>query len=183
MPMDKSNVGHADPVKIPAGQSQEWHFHPNLLISMSSVFDVPPKSAWTIGWLLGTWTKLTPPVSHLLFALICTVFLLPSMETMQQFSWRWVLQVFAINFGAVVLLAGLLHWYLHIYTGQAMQLKFDIRSMEKHSRFTFGNQVWGNMFWSLVSGAPIWAVWLVIYFYAASKSWVPILESVSKSTV
>lgn len=170
-------------IESPAGQSREWNFHPDLPISMSPVFDVPPKPAKAVGWLLGTWTKLTSPVSHLFFAIVCTVFFLPSMQTMQQLSWQWVLQLFVINFSAVVILAGVLHWYLHIYAGQAMRFKFDVRPMEKNSRFTFGNQVWDNMFWSLASGVPIWTAWLAVYFYVAANGWVPTLDSISAAPI
>ena len=75
-------MAHEREVEIPAGQSREWNFHPDLPISMSPVFDVPPKPAKAIGWLLGTWIKLTPPVNHLLFAIVCTSLFLPSMQTM-----------------------------------------------------------------------------------------------------
>ena len=39
-------------------------------------------------------------------------------------------QLFAINFGEFALLSGLLHWYLHIHTGQVIQLKSDTRGLK-----------------------------------------------------
>lgn len=148
---------------------------------MSPVFDVPPKPSAALAWLFGTWFKLTPPVSHLLFALVATFVLLPSMASMQHFAWQWALQIFAINFGAVLILAGALHSYLYIFAGQGAQLKFDRRSMEKNSRFTFGDQVWDNMFWTLGSGVPVWTAWVIVYFYVASNGWVPTLDSFDAS--
>jgi len=53
---------------------------------------------------------------------------------------------------------------------------------EKHSRFTFGDQVLDNMFWSLASSVPIWIAWLT-YFYIAFNGWVSTLESVSTTPV
>jgi len=118
------------PEKEPAGQSKVWNYHPELPIAMSPVFDMPPKpkAMWT--WLSRTWLKLTPPVNHLLWALVVYTFLLPSVDTMQSLSAAWMLQIFAINFGALLMLAGVLHWYLYGIAGQKMQLKFDVRPME-----------------------------------------------------
>ncbi len=105
-------------VDEPAGKSREWNFHPNLPISMSPVFDFPPKYKASTDWLLGTWLKLTPPISHLLFAVVCYNLFLPSTVEMQQVAWPWLLQVSLINFGSVVLLAGVLHAYLYIFSFQ-----------------------------------------------------------------
>lgn len=165
----------------PAGQNQEWNYHPALPITMSPVFDVPPKPKAALNWLFGTWLKLTPPVSHLLFAIVAYTFFWPSMAMMQTFSWSWATQIFVINFGATVLLASVLHSYLYVFSGQAMRLKFDVRPMEKSARFTFGHQTWDNVFWTLCSGVPIWSAWMVLYFYVAANGWVPMMQSFNAS--
>lgn len=167
----------------PAEKSRYWNFHPNLPIGMSPVFDMPPKPKAALNWLLGTWTKLTPPVNHLVWAILTVAFLLPSMATMQSWTWGWVAQIYAINFGAVAILATALHLYLYVYAGQQMRLKFDVRMMEKSPRFTFGNQVWDNVFWSLASSVTCWTFWVVLYFYAAANGWVPTLDSFGTSPV
>lgn len=178
-----SRTDDATPTHEPAGKSREWNFHPALPISMSPVFDLPPKPKAALRWLLGTWTKLTPPVSHLTCAVVAFFLFWPSMDTMTTLTWGWPLQVFAINFGAAVILAGALHYYLFILRAQDMQLKFDARPMEKSRRFTFGNQVWDNMFWSLASGVPIWSAWMILYFWVAANGWVWSLDSFGASLV
>lgn len=167
----------------PAGKSKDWNFHPALPISMSPVFDLPPKPKAAFAWLVGTWLKLTPPVSHLFFALLTTLFLLPSMATMQQLRWSWVLAILAINFAAVLIVAGTLHTYLYIIAGQEMRLKFDVRPMAKSKLFTFGNQVWDNMFWTLASGVPIWSAWVVLYFCLAANDHIPTIGSFQESPI
>ena len=173
----------SEPQIEPAGKSREWNFHPALPISMSPVFDIPPKPKAALAWLLGTWLKLTPPVSHLTFALVAYLFLWPAMADMQQLSGAWMVQIFAINLGAVLILAGAMHCYLHVFAGQEMRLKFDARPMEKSGRFTFGNQVWDNMFWTLASGVPIWTAWMILYFWIAANGWVPTLDTIGASPV
>lgn len=168
---------------IPPGTSREWNFHPQLPIEMSPVFDTPPKPKAALAWLLGTWTKLTPPVNHLAFALVAYFFLWPSLATMQTYSADWIIQVFAINFASATILATALHVYLYVFAGQKMRLKFDVRPMEKSSRFTFGNQTWDNVFWALASGVPIWTGWMVLYFYLAANGWLPTLDSFSTAPI
>ncbi len=168
-----------DARRVPAGKSRVWNYHPALPISMSPVFDLPPKPRAALSWLLGTWLRLTPPVSHMFFAVMAYAFLWPAMPAMQEFSWGWIAQICAINFGATVLLASALHLYLFVYSQQDMRLKFDIRPMEKSPRFTFSNQTWDNIFWTLVSGVPIWSAWMVLYFWVGANGWVPTMGSIS----
>lgn len=57
-----------------------------------------------------------------------------------------MLRIAAINFGFAIALGTALHTWLYVFAGQQMQLRFDVRLMEKSSRFTFGNQVWDSVF-------------------------------------
>jgi len=166
-----------DGAEIPAGTSPEWNFHPKLPIALSPVFDLPPKPKASLVWLLRTWTKLSPPVSHMVFALIAFWFFWPSQTEMRTLTPDWMLTIFSVNLGAALILGTALHLYLYTFSGQQMRLKFDLRPMEKSARFTFGNQVWDNLFWSLVWGVPIWSAWMVLYFYVAANGWVPTLDS------
>ena len=167
----------------PSGQSREWNYHPTLPIVLAPFFDLPPRPKATIKWLINTWFKVTPPVNHLICALIVYAFFWPTLASMQELKWGWMVQIFIINFSAVLLLAGTLHAYLYIYAGQKTRLKFDIRPMEKSIRFKFNNQVWDNVFWSLVSGVPIWSAWTILYFYVAANDWVPVVKSFNESPV
>ncbi|GAA6206756.1 sterol desaturase family protein [Cognatishimia sp. WU-CL00825] len=168
---------------VPAGRSKEWNYHPKLPIAMSPVFDIPPKPKATIAWLFGTWLKLSPPVNHLVFALLAVAFLLPSSSDMQSLDASWMLQIAAIFFGTVIFLGSALHVYLYVFASQKMRLKFDVRPMEKSSRFTFGDQVWDNVFWSLTSGVVALTAWNIFYFFFAANGWAPTLSSISASPV
>jgi len=167
----------------PSGKSIGWNFHPKLPITMSPVFDLPPRPKAALAWLLGTWTKPTPPVSHMTFALVAYLFFWPATSQMQELGLSWPLRIYLINLAATLLLGSALHGYLYKWSGQNMRLKFDARPMQKGTRFTFGDQVWDNLFWSLVWAVPVWSMWMIAYFYVASNGWVPQLESVSSSPV
>ena len=177
---------HADEVEdieIPAGSSRVWNYHPKLPIDMSPVFDLPPKPKAALIWLLRTWTKLSPPVSHMIFAIIAFLFLWPSMAEMSTLAPNWVLSIYSINLCAVLILGTALHLYLYTFSGQQMRLKFDLRPMEKSARFTFGDQVWDNLFWSLIWGIPVWSAWMVLYFYAAANGWILALDSFGSAPI
>lgn len=119
----------------------------------------------------------------MLFAIVAYWLFWPSTATMQQLALPWMLQILAINMAAVMILAGAMHTWLYVVAGQEMRLKFDVRPMQKSTRFTFGDQVWDNMFWTLVSGVPIWSLWMILYFYMASNGSVPILSTVAESPI
>ncbi|MFY0597891.1 MAG: sterol desaturase family protein [Cognatishimia sp.] len=168
---------------VPAGRSKAWNFHPKLPIEMSPVFDNPPKPKAALKWLLGAWFKISPPVNHMIFALIAITFLWPSQSEMQTLSLDWMLQIAAVLFGSIILLGTILHLYLYVFAGQKMRLKFDVRPMERSSRFTFGYQVWDNVFWALASGTVSLTLWTLLYFYLAANGWIPTLDSFSASPV
>lgn len=161
----------------------DWNYHPELPITMSPVFDIPPNPKATLSWFANTWFKFTTPVYHLLCAVIAYLFFWPSLTEMQVFEWRWALQILAINYSAVLILAVPMHLYLYVFSAQKMRLKFDVRPMEKSTRFTFGYQTWDNVFWSLVSGVPIWSAWMIIYFYVAANGKVPALNSIADGPI
>ncbi|MFK7754032.1 MAG: sterol desaturase family protein [Sedimentitalea sp.] len=167
----------------PAGMSRAWHHHPKLPINMSPVFELPFRTKAAFDWMIGSWFRLTPPVNHMVFAIIALIFFWPTTVAMQTLGWGWALQIFAINLGASVVLGGGLHLYLYVFAGQDMRLRYDIRAMEQSARFTFGNQVWDNLFWSIASGIPIWSAWMVLYFWLAANNTVPTLPGIATAPV
>ena len=168
---------------VKAGKNKEWNYHPQLPIALAPFFDFPFRINASFKWLVATWLKITPPINHLTFAIVIYLFFLPSMVMMTEFSWGWVAQLFAINFISIALLATSLHTYLYVFSKQKMNLKFDVRPMEKSVRFTFGHQTWDNIFWTLAASVPIWTAWSVFYFYSAANDWIPIIASFSESPV
>ena len=64
------------------------------------------------------------------------------------------------NAGLLFLVAGFLHWRLHMRRAQDKAYKFDDRWLATgNGRFLFRDQVHDNMFWSLFSGVTIWTAW------------------------
>ena len=167
----------------PAGSSREWNFHPKLPITLSPVFDSPPRPKAALRWIVGTWLTFSPPVNHLVFAIVAYVFFWPSASDIQTSGVSWMVQIFLVNLGATVVLGTALHLYLYRFNGQQQRLKFDKRPMEKSARFTFGDQVLDNLYWTLVWGVPVWSAWMMLYFGLAANGQLPVLETAGDEPV
>ena len=70
----------------------------------------------------------------------------------------------------MTVLAGGLHLYLYRWGKQGQARKFDRSMANKDAgRFTFGNQVYDNIFWSLVSGVTIWTGFETLLLWAQAN--------------
>ena len=54
-----------------------------------------------------------------------------------------------------------------------LRRRFDSRELPKSTRFTFGNQVRDNMFWTLASGVTIWTAFEVVTYWGYANDYVP----------
>ena len=70
----------------------------------------------------------------------------------------------------MTVLAGGLHLYLYRWGKQGQERKFDRSMANKDAgRFNFGNQVYDNIFWSLVSGVTIWTGFETLLLWAQAN--------------
>ena len=109
-----------------------------------------------------------------LLALAAWWLLYPSLESATTFEIGWIVQVWAVNLGLVVAVAGGLHWYFYIRRGQGKRLKFDHRDQTSGNRlWTFADQVHDNIFWSLVSGVTQLTAYQVAILWLMANGTVP----------
>ncbi|MDE0304941.1 MAG: sterol desaturase family protein [Albidovulum sp.] len=162
--------------RVPAGQASEWNWNPDLPIPTSPLFRWPPKPIETVKWLSSYWLGISAVVVEFVLAFAVWEFLQPGIEEMKSFSFGWVFQIYVRNLALLTLVAGGLHAYLYSFRKQGSRLKYDARDLAKASRrFTFRNQVFDNMFWSLASGVTVWTAYEVAYNWAAANDYVPSL--------
>jgi len=146
-------------------------------VVFSPVFDWPLRPMAAFLALTKRWVTLTRNVLFMLMAIIVYHYLLPPLSQMATLSWQWILPLFVRNVVLMLLVAGALHYYLFIRRGQGSTTKYDPREqMEKNGKFTFGDQVWDNMFWSLASGVTIWSIYEVLYLWGAANLVIPVLD-------
>ncbi len=103
--------------------------------------------------------------------------MIPDLAEMQTLSIRWIVPIYLRNAALMLLIAGGLHLYFFTFKGQGKLLKYDARmDMEKSGKFSFRNQTWDNMFWSLASGATVWSAYEALYLWALANGLVPTIS-------
>ena len=172
-----SPSGESRDARVPAGESEEWNWNPELPIPTSPVFSWPPRPLAAAKWLASYWLAISAVVIEVALAVLVWHLLLPSVEEMQTFSIGWIVQIYVRNLALLTLVAGGLHLYLYTFRKQGKALKFDPRDLVRDSgRYTFRDQVRDNMFWSLASGVTVWTLFEVPYHWAFANGLVPTLE-------
>jgi len=113
-------------------------------------------------------------------ATLCWLFLYPSLGTAKTLAFGWVFQVWLVNLGLMICIAGGLHWFFYVRRGQGKALKFDHRELAKgNSLWNFSNQVHDNMFWSLGSGVLQVTVLQVLVMWLMANGYVPTINLTS----
>ncbi|MBU2943159.1 sterol desaturase family protein [Shimia thalassica] len=160
--------------------SKEWNYHPDLPLADPSVFKWPPDPRFLGRWVLRNWLTLSERVMMVVLATLCWLFLYPSLGTAQTLAFGWVFQVWLVNFGLMICIAGGLHWFFYVRRGQGKALKFDHREPAKgNSLWNFSNQVHDNMFWSLGSGVLQVTVLQVLVMWLMANGYVPTINLTS----
>ena len=94
------------------------------------------------------------------------LYLQPSFEQTRELETSWIGFILVRNFAYTVIIASGLHLYFHTWKLQGETEKFDLRPYPIRGKvFLFGNQLWDNVFWSLVSGVTIWSAYEAWYFW------------------
>ncbi|ADE38716.1 sterol desaturase family protein [Candidatus Puniceispirillum marinum] len=146
---------------------QQWNWHPDLPIGNNPLFEWPWHMPTIWAYHRDTWLKLSE-VSFVLILAIATFYLMQPVMPVDgdSGSMTWVGVLYGVNLGLVCAVAGGLHWFLYIHKGQGIERKYISAFGHKGGgRFSFGNQVHDNIFWTLVSGVGFWT------FYQAIMLW------------
>lgn len=164
----------------PKPMSKEWNYHPDLPLADPSIFKWPPDPRFLGRWVLRNWLTLSERVMMVVLATLCWLFLFPSLETAKTFAFGWVFQVWLVNLGLMISVAGGLHWFFYIRRGQGKALKFDHREPARsNSLWQFSNQVHDNMFWSLGSGVLQLTLLQVLVMWSMANGYAPTLSLTS----
>ena len=155
----------------------EWNYHPDLPLADGSVFRWPVRGGFLAGWFLRNWLTLSERVLMVMLAAVCWWLFYPPLSAVETLSFGWIAQVWAVNLGLMIFVAGGLHWYFYIHRGQGKMLKFDPRDQARGNRlWAFSNQVHDNMFWSLGSGVLQLTAYQVVVMWALANGYAPVLD-------
>ncbi|MCY4243670.1 MAG: sterol desaturase family protein [Rhodobacter sp.] len=153
-----------------------WLHVPEVPIQVSPFFTWPPDSGRMLDWIATRWFRLAENSILTALALVCWLWLQPSLEVTKSLSWDWIGALLLRNLALMTIFAGGLHCVLYQARLQGNRLKFDPRDLLARGRqFTFGGQVRDNMFWTLTSGVGIWTAYEVLLFWSMGNGWAPVL--------
>lgn len=156
--------------------SRDWHYLPKLPVALSTLFDWPPNPIVWLGWFADTWIKPSRLWMWMALALVTWFYFLPEKSMMQTWQWSWVAQIYLRNLFLIIMVAGGLHLYFYVVKRQGDNRRFDARPATRNqSKFTFKNQVYDNMFWTLGSGVFFWTAYECLYMWAWANDVVPSL--------
>ena len=150
---------------------------PNKPVSYVPVFDWPPNPRALFKFFFGFPGYFVPwNLLYAVAALLIWRFLTPSLETMREFSLSWVPIILVRNLGLAIAVYGA--WHLWLYSWRKQDTSFKCNRQwpkEKSAAFTFGNQTYDNMFYTLASGVPIWTAYEVLLLWAYANGFAPLI--------
>ena len=163
--------------KAPSPMERQWHYRPDVPVQVSPLFAWPPKPTAFAKWVAQRWFTLAENSLLIILATVCWFFFQPSLEEAKVLSWGWVGQIYLRNMILMIVVAGGLHLYFHVYKRQKQDLKYDPRELAKKGRmFTLNSQVLDNMVWTLASGVTFWTAFEVLMFWAMANGYAPVLN-------
>ena len=169
MQSEKANAAVSDDA-----ETQRWNYRPDGAVPLNPVFSWPPKPRDIIAWYAGAWLQITSLTLTMGLAIAAYLLFLPPLEAMQTFAPGWMLTIWLLNMVPQTLVAGSLHWWLYIRKNQGMKKKFDRRDLSRDNGiFTFRNQVWDNIWWTLGSALTVATIYQWGIVWAMANGWAP----------
>jgi sterol desaturase/sphingolipid hydroxylase (fatty acid hydroxylase superfamily) len=166
--MDEMNFGSRD---------ARGNWSPKKPIDYGPAFAWPPKPGAVLKWFFAFPGYLLP--WNLLYAIaaICIwYFLTPPLAHFQTFSLSWFSVILVRNIVLALLVYGSWHIWLYVWRKQGASFKYNRNWPEETAeRFTFNNQTYDNIFWTLVSGVPIWTCYEVLLLWSCANGYVAMI--------
>ena len=161
--MDESKYGKRD-------NRGQWV--PDARISYGPFFSWPPQAIALFKWLFGFPGYFLPwNVLYAVLAILIWQFLTPSLDNFSANTGYWIAVILARNIILALLVYGAWHLWLYTWRKQGTAFKYNDKWQKDSSVFLFKNQTADNMFWTLVSGVPIWTAYevLLLWGYASGN--------------
>lgn len=167
--MDETKFGTED---------SRGYWAPDKPINYGPAFNWPPKPKALLKWFFGFPGYLLPwNVLYAVAAFGIWFFLTPGLENFQTLSIEWSAVILARNFVLAVLVYGAWHLWLYAWRKQDTTFKYNRNWPSKTSSvFLFNNQNYDNMFWTLVSGVPIWTAYEVLMLWGYANGHMAIIN-------
>jgi sterol desaturase/sphingolipid hydroxylase (fatty acid hydroxylase superfamily) len=148
---------------------------PAVPIEYAPVTQWPFRPWAALKWVFG-WPGYFLPwgVFYALFPVACWLWLTPSMETMKQFAPGWIAFLLLRNAALLLGVAGAWHLWLYVKRVQGTDYKYSNKWLARDNPiFMFRNQVFDNLFWTVVSAVPIWTAYEVVTLWLYANGYIP----------
>ncbi|MEM7290771.1 MAG: sterol desaturase family protein [Pseudomonadota bacterium] len=156
--------------------NRQWHYVPDVPIKTSPLFAWPPRPVAIARWIGGSWFTIGENIILVALAVACWAWFQPSLETAKTLEPGWIAQIYIRNLVLMILVAGGLHWFFHTGKKQGDARKYDKRDVGGDGKvYTFNNQLYDNMFWTLASGVTLWTAYEILMFWAMANGYAPVL--------
>lgn len=157
--------------------ARQWHFIPDVPIQASPFFHRPIALGHIFRWIASRWFTVAENSILLGLAIFCWFYLQPPLEVTKTFAFDWIAAMYIRNMALMIAVAGGLHLYFFTFKKQSDFRKFDARPLKTNARaFTFNNQLFDNVFWSLASGVTLWTAYEALMLWAMANGFIPILH-------
>lgn len=154
--------------------SAEWHFAPDVPIGNNPLLEFPWRFGRIISYYRDYWLSLSEAVIFMVLAAGGWTVLQEPLGDMSVLSAGWISSVYVLNFAMVLVFAGGFHLFFYTFRRQGDDRKYVPQFGHRGGgRFSFGNQVYDNMFWSLASGVTVWTAYTVLLFWAHANEMMP----------
>jgi len=174
--MSTSNTSEATNNQPKVSGKSQWNWHPTFPMPNSPLASRPVRPFAMLKLVISSWLPVSDKLLIAGVSVLTWLYLTPALERCREFGIDWILEIYLRNLVMLTLLAGGLHLYLYTFRRQGNQLRYDSREFQKNSaRFTFNNQVYDNIFWSLGSGVITWSAYEVVALWAYANGLMPYL--------
>ena len=127
-----------------------WNYTPDLPLQLAPYWNWPLKPLASLRYLLRSWNPVAQRFLFLLAAFVVWTWFTPDLDQAKTLAFGWIFEIWLRDLVILLVVAGGLHLALWKYRTQADEYRYDMRPMAKGAKiFTFKNQVWDNMFWTL----------------------------------
>ncbi len=151
---------------------------PSARISYGPFFSWPPQATALREWLFGFPGYFLPwNVLYAVLAIVIWQFLTPSLTDFSADTGYWVGVILARNVVLALLVYGGWHLWFYVWRKQGTAFKYNSKwPRQDSSAFLFNNQNADNIFWTLVSGVPIWTAYETLLLWAYANGHIALLS-------
>jgi sterol desaturase/sphingolipid hydroxylase (fatty acid hydroxylase superfamily) len=166
----------------PGAQNPEYGYRtprgdwrPPYPLKFAPLFVWPLQLRAAFKWAFGYPGFIWPVnVVYWTIAAVSWLYFQPPLEQCATLQAGWILKMLLRNLVLMWLIYGGWHLLLYTFKVEGTNRKYDPRWLRKNDRnFLFRNQLYDNIFWSVVSGVPIWTAYEVLYMWGAANHYFP----------